>query len=156
MRSRIAITAAIEERLESFRRRISRSCHIDLSLRAHRMSAAPFIAHAMLDRSIAVFRRMGFALAEGPDIETEWHALMPSILRPTIPRGTSRHILSAGWAPVAHPHIHVQIARWISAATHSRHRPGAAYRRDEIDAIIRRSFIRSKVFTWMKMSASPI
>ena len=27
----------------------------------------------MLDRSIAIFRRMGFALAEGPDIETEWH-----------------------------------------------------------------------------------
>ena len=27
----------------------------------------------MLDRSIAIFRRMGFALAEGPDVEDEWH-----------------------------------------------------------------------------------
>ncbi len=27
----------------------------------------------MLDRGISIFRRMGFALAEGPDVETEWH-----------------------------------------------------------------------------------
>ncbi|MGI9086250.1 MAG: phenylalanine--tRNA ligase subunit alpha, partial [Chthoniobacterales bacterium] len=27
----------------------------------------------MLDRAIAIFRRMGFALAEGPDVETEWY-----------------------------------------------------------------------------------
>src|SRR5207302_2910008 len=27
----------------------------------------------ILDRSISIFRRMGFALAEGPDVETEWH-----------------------------------------------------------------------------------
>ena len=27
----------------------------------------------LLDRTIAIFRRMGFALADGPDIETEWH-----------------------------------------------------------------------------------
>ncbi len=25
------------------------------------------------DRAIQIFRRMGFALADGPDIETEWH-----------------------------------------------------------------------------------
>ena len=27
----------------------------------------------LLDRAIAIFRQMGFALADGPDIETEWH-----------------------------------------------------------------------------------
>ena len=27
----------------------------------------------MLDRAIGLFRRMGFALAEGPDVEDEWH-----------------------------------------------------------------------------------
>src|SRR3712207_3458141 len=27
----------------------------------------------MLDRAIAIFRRMGFALAEGPDVDTEWY-----------------------------------------------------------------------------------
>src|SRR6202162_3591442 len=27
----------------------------------------------MLERSIQIFRRMGFALADGPDIEDEWH-----------------------------------------------------------------------------------
>src|SRR5438552_9576596 len=27
----------------------------------------------MLERSIEIFRRMGFALADGPDIEDEWH-----------------------------------------------------------------------------------
>ena len=27
----------------------------------------------MWERSIEIFRRMGFALADGPDIEDEWH-----------------------------------------------------------------------------------
>ena len=27
----------------------------------------------MLDRAIGIFRRMGFALADGPDVEDEWH-----------------------------------------------------------------------------------
>ncbi len=27
----------------------------------------------LLDRAIAIFRQMGFSLADGPDIETEWH-----------------------------------------------------------------------------------
>jgi len=27
----------------------------------------------MLDRAIGIFRRMGFAVAEGPDVETEWY-----------------------------------------------------------------------------------
>ena len=27
----------------------------------------------LLDRAVGIFRRMGFALADGPDIETEWH-----------------------------------------------------------------------------------
>jgi len=27
----------------------------------------------LLDRAIAIFRQMGFVLADGPDIETEWH-----------------------------------------------------------------------------------
>ncbi len=29
--------------------------------------------HQMHERGIQIFRRMGFALAEGPDIETEWY-----------------------------------------------------------------------------------
>ena len=27
----------------------------------------------LMDRAVQIFRRMGFALADGPDIETEWH-----------------------------------------------------------------------------------
>ena len=27
----------------------------------------------LLDKAVRIFRRMGFTLAEGPDIETEWH-----------------------------------------------------------------------------------
>jgi len=70
---RIAITAAIEERVESFRaeKESAAVANIDLSLPGtpHERGALHPLTQ-MLDRSIAVFRRMGFALAEGPDIET--------------------------------------------------------------------------------------
>src|SRR5205085_8986250 len=73
---RIAITAAIEERLESFRaeKESAAVANIDLSLPGapHEKGALHPLTQ-MLDRSISIFRRMGFALADGPDVETEWH-----------------------------------------------------------------------------------
>src|SRR6266513_2427878 len=73
---RIAITAAIDARAENFRaeKESAAVANIDLSLPGtpHERGALHPLTQ-MLDRSIAIFRRMGFTLAEGPDIETEWH-----------------------------------------------------------------------------------
>ena len=66
---RTAVTAAIETRAESFRaeKESAAVADIDLSLPGtpHERGALHPLTQ-MLDRSIAIFRRMGFALAEGP------------------------------------------------------------------------------------------
>src|SRR5438067_11693763 len=73
---RVAITAAIEARAENFRaeKESAAVANLDLSLPGtpHERGALPPLTQ-VLDRSIAIFRRMGFALAVGPDIETDWH-----------------------------------------------------------------------------------
>ncbi len=73
---RNAVTAAIEERAEKLRseKESEALTKIDITLPgtpSERGSLHPLTQ--ILDRSITVFRRMGFALADGPDIETEWH-----------------------------------------------------------------------------------
>src|SRR6267143_2311669 len=73
---RDAVTAAIEERAQKFRAQKESAAlsNIDISLPGtphERGSLHPLTQ--MLDRSIDIFRRMGFALADGPDIEDEWH-----------------------------------------------------------------------------------
>ena len=73
---RNAVTAAIEERAQKFRAQKESAAlsNIDISLPGtphERGSLHPLTQ--MLDRSIDIFRRMGFALADGPDIEDEWH-----------------------------------------------------------------------------------
>ena len=37
------------------------------------LSGAVHPINQMLDRAVSIFRQMGFALADGPDIEDEWH-----------------------------------------------------------------------------------
>jgi len=73
---RTAVSAAIEQQAEKFRaqKESAALAGIDVSLPGtivERGALHPLTQ--MLERGIAVFRRMGFALADGPDIETEWH-----------------------------------------------------------------------------------
>lgn len=73
---RTAVTDAIEARkgeLEAARDARALS-GIDISLPG--LAAPVGSIHPitqLLDRAVQIFRRMGFALADGPDIETEWH-----------------------------------------------------------------------------------
>ena len=74
--SRNAATSAIQARADKFRaeRESESLARIDISLPgtlAERGALHPL--HQMLERGIRIFRRMGFALADGPDIEDEWH-----------------------------------------------------------------------------------
>jgi phenylalanyl-tRNA synthetase alpha chain len=136
---RIAITAAIEERVGSFRseRESAAVANIDLSLPGtpHERGALHPLTQ-MLDRSIAIFRRMGFALAEGPDIETEWHCF-DALNTPTDhPARNEQDTFYLPDGRLLRTHTStVQIRTMESAPPPIRViAPGAAYRRDEIDA----------------------
>ncbi|PYI41208.1 MAG: phenylalanine--tRNA ligase subunit alpha, partial [Verrucomicrobia bacterium] len=90
----------------------------------------------MLDRSIAVFRRMGFALAEGPDIETEWHCFDALNTPSDHPARNEQDTFYLPDGRLLRTHTStVQIRTMESASPPIRViAPGAAYRRDEVDA----------------------
>jgi phenylalanyl-tRNA synthetase alpha chain len=136
---RIAITAAIEARAENFRaeKESAAVADIDLSLPGtpHERGALHPLTQ-MLDRSIAIFRRMGFALAEGPDIETEWHCFDALNTPADHPARNEQDTFYLPDGRLLRTHTStVQIRSMESAPPPIRViAPGAAYRRDEIDA----------------------
>lgn len=88
------------------------------------------------DKAVAIFRRMGFALADGPDIETEWHCFDALNTPPDHP---ARNELDTFYLPdgrLLRSHTStVQIRVMESMPPPLRIiAPGAAYRRDEVDA----------------------
>jgi phenylalanyl-tRNA synthetase alpha chain len=136
---RIAITAAIEARAEKFRaeRESAAVANIDFSLPGtpyERGALHPLTQ--MLDRSIAIFRRMGFALAEGRDIETEWHCFDALNTPADHPARNEQDTFYLPDGRLLRTHTStVQIRTMESAPPPIRViAPGAAYRRDEIDA----------------------
>lgn len=90
----------------------------------------------LLDRAVHIFRRMGFALADGPDIETEWHcfdALNTPADHPARNEADTFY-LSDGRLLRTHTSS-IQIRTLEKMAPPVRIiAPGAAYRRDEVDA----------------------
>ena len=136
---RVAITAAIEARAENFRaeKESAAVANIDLSLPGtpHERGALHPLTQ-MLDRSIAIFRRMGFALAEGPDIETEWHCFDALNTPADHPARNEQDTFYLPDGRLLRTHTStVQIRAMESALPPIRViAPGAAYRRDEIDA----------------------
>jgi len=74
--ARNTVTAAIEQRGAKIRaeEEFDALAKIDISLPGtpHEIGSLHPL-HQMHDRAIQIFRRLGFALAEGPDIETEWY-----------------------------------------------------------------------------------
>src|SRR5437773_1154188 len=136
---RVAITAAIEARAENFRaeKESAAVANIDLSLPGtpHERGALHPLTQ-MLDRSIAIFRRMGFALAEGPDIETEWHCFDALNTPADHPARNEQDTFYLPDGRLLRTHTStVQIRTMESAPPPIRViAPGAAYRRDEVDA----------------------
>src|SRR5215217_6752962 len=90
----------------------------------------------MLDRAIAIFRRMGFALAEGPDVETEWYCFDALNTAPEHPARNEQDTFYLPDGRLLRTHTStVQIRTMEKTAPPIRIiAPGAAYRRDEIDA----------------------
>jgi phenylalanyl-tRNA synthetase alpha chain len=136
---RAAITAALEARAQNFhaRRESEGLAKIDISLPGTpREIGAIHPLTQMWDRSIEIFRRMGFALADGPDIEDEWHCFDALNTPPDHPARTEQDTFYLPDGRLLRTHTStVQIRTMESAPPPIRViAPGAAYRNEEINA----------------------
>jgi phenylalanyl-tRNA synthetase alpha chain len=136
---RTAVTAAIDERraaLTSARDAAALGA-TDATLPA--TTRARGTLHPMtqlMDRAVQIFRRMGFALADGPDVETEWHCFDALNTPPDHPARNEQdtfylpdgRLLRTQTSPVQ---IRTMVAQPPPVRIIA---PGACYRRDEIDA----------------------
>jgi phenylalanyl-tRNA synthetase alpha chain len=137
--ARTSVTAAIAENAERLRaaKEARELANIDISLPG--TAAEIGTLHPltqMLDRGISIFRRMGFALAEGPDVETEWHCFDALNTAPDHPARNEQDTFYLPDGRLLRTHTStVQIRTMEKAPPPIRViAPGAAYRRDEVDA----------------------
>src|SRR6184192_1964620 len=136
---RNAVTTAIEARAQQFRsqKETGALAKIDISLPGtpHEIGGLHPLTQ-MLERSIQIFRRMGFALADGPDIEDEWHCFDALNTPPEHPARNEQDTFYLPDGRLLRTHTStVQIRTMQSAPPPIRViAPGAAYRRDEVDA----------------------
>jgi len=136
---RNAVTTAIDIRAQQFRsqKETGALAKIDISLPGtpHELGALHPLTQ-MLERSIEIFRRMGFALADGPDVEDEWHCFDALNTPPEHPARNEQDTFYLPDGRLLRTHTStVQIRTMQSAPPPIRViAPGAAYRRDEVDA----------------------
>ena len=136
---RNAVTAAIEERKSSLLAAADKAvfANVDVTL--------PGVAHGagtlhpltqLLDRAVSIFRRMGFALADGPDIETEWHCFDALNTPADHPARNEQDTFYLPDGRLLRTHTSTVQIRTMEASRPPIRiiAPGAAYRRDEIDA----------------------
>jgi phenylalanyl-tRNA synthetase alpha chain len=136
---RVTLSAAFEARAEAFaaQQDLSAIEDIDETLPGTPLRIGSLHPLTQLqDRAIQVFRRLGFALAAGPDIETEWNCFDALNTPPNHParNETDTFYLFDGRLLRTHTST-VQIRTMLAAPPPVRViAPGAAYRRDEMDA----------------------
>jgi phenylalanyl-tRNA synthetase alpha chain len=137
--ARTAITAALDEAGEKLRvaRETGALLEMDVSLPGtpNELGALHPLTQ-ILDRAIGIFRRMGFALADGPDVEDEWHCFDALNTAPDHPARNEQDTFFLPDGRLLRTHTStVQIRAMQSAPPPIRViAPGAAFRRDEVDA----------------------
>src|SRR6267154_5360669 len=137
--ARNAVSAALDQRGEKVRaeKESDALASIDISLTGnpHEIGSLHPL-HQMHERGIQIFRRMGFALAEGPDVETEWYCFDALNTPPDHPARNEQDTFYLPDGRLLRTHTStVQIRTMESAPPPIRViAPGAAFRRDEVDA----------------------
>ncbi|HEY2713862.1 MAG TPA: phenylalanine--tRNA ligase subunit alpha [Chthoniobacterales bacterium] len=137
--ARTAVTTGLEAAVSKFRadKEVAALANIDISLPGtpNEIGALHPLTQ-MLDRAIGIFRRMGFALAEGPDVEDEWHCFDALNTPPDHPARAEQDTFYLSDGRLLRTHTStVQIRTMESAPPPIRViAPGAAFRRDEVDA----------------------
>src|SRR3954468_6972471 len=137
--ARNAVSEALDQRGEKIRaqQQSDAFAQIDISLPGtpHEIGSLHPL-HQMHERGIQIFRRMGFGLAEGPDIETEWYCFDALNTPPDHPARNEQDTFYLPDGRLLRTHTStVQIRAMESAPPPIRViASGAAYRRDELDA----------------------
>jgi phenylalanyl-tRNA synthetase alpha chain len=133
------VTSAIDERqseLESEKDTESLQ-HLDETLPAADMRVGALHPLTQLyDRAVQICRRLGFAIAEGPDMETEWYCFDALNTPPEHPARNESDTFYLPDGRLLRTHTStVQIRTMVTMPPPIRViGPGAAYRRDEMDA----------------------
>ena len=136
---RNAVSTALESRATNFCSQMEFKAlgKIDVSLPGtrHEIGALHPLTQ-MWQRSIEIFRRMGFALADGPDIEDEWHCFDALNTPPEHPARNEQDTFYLADGRLLRTHTSTVQIRTMQAAPPPIRviAPGAAYRRDELDA----------------------
>ncbi|MEM9017313.1 MAG: phenylalanine--tRNA ligase subunit alpha [Verrucomicrobiota bacterium] len=136
---RTSITAALEEKSAALTaaRDAAAFASIDPTLPARSLPKGGL--HPLtnvLDEAVSILRRMGFALAEGPEIETEWHCFDALNTPEDHPARNESDTFYFDNGKLLRTHTSsVQIRTMESEIPPVRIiAPGSAFRRDEIDA----------------------
>src|SRR6187431_2474874 len=134
-----AVTAALDERKSALLARADAAAFAGIDVTLPGIAPKTGTLHPitqLLDRTIAIFRRMGFALADGPDIETEWHCFDALNTPADHPARNEQDTFYFADGRLLRTHTStVQIRTMEKTPPPIRIiAPGAAYRRDEIDA----------------------
>jgi phenylalanyl-tRNA synthetase alpha chain len=137
--ARTAITAALAEKQAALRDLADRAAlvGIDLTLPARGLPGGSLHPLTQIrDQAIAILRRMGFALADGPEIEDEFHCFDALNTPADHPARNEKDTFYFYSGKLLRTHTSsVQVRTMESQAPPVRIiAPGSAYRRDEIDA----------------------
>ncbi len=137
--ARAAVTAALEEAGKKLRAASEAGALADLDLSLPGTAGELGALHPltqMLDRAIGLFYRMGFALAEGPDLEDEWHCFDALNTAPDHPARNEADTFYLHDGRLLRTHTSTVQIRTMEAAPPPIRviAPGAAFRRDEVDA----------------------
>ena len=137
--ARSAITAALDEKQRVLRDLSDRAAlaGIDVTLPARSMPLGALHPLTLIrDEAIGILRRMGFALADGPEIEDEFHCFDALNTPADHPARNEKDTFYFDSGKLLRTHTSsVQIRTMESQVPPIRIiAPGSAYRRDEIDA----------------------
>ena len=136
---RVSVTDAVERRSRELQgqRDIDALATVDETLPGTPVRVGALHPLTQLqDRAIQVLRRLGFALADGPDVETEWHCFDALNTPANHPARNESDTFYLPCGKLLRTHTStVQIRTMVVTEPPIRViGPGAAYRRDEIDA----------------------
>jgi phenylalanyl-tRNA synthetase alpha chain len=136
---RTAVTAALEDRKAALLADVDQAAFANVDVTLPGIAPQLGTLHPitqLLDRTVQIFRRMGFALADGPDIEDEWHCFDALNTPADHPARNEQDTFYLPDGRLLRTHTStVQIRTMEQTAPPIRIiAPGAAYRRDEIDA----------------------
>ena len=136
---RTAVTAALDEKETALTAQADTAALsvIDASLPGTAPEAGSLHPLTLLvDRAVQIFRRLGFAIADGPDMETEWHCFDALNTPADHPARNEQDTFYLSDGRLLRTHTSsIQIRTMVANPPPIRIiAPGAAYRRDEVDA----------------------